>query len=205
MNGVCCRKLVANIEKVMDKIKIVENERLQTRILMNDVQLGNDISEKTTTKIEKYANIFRVLDIVFSSLRILCPNTEEIEETKEATMILERLWREMEINITPKAHILFVHAVPQFEALDGIADKVEDFVEKAHQEGKKLDHLTGRMNSNCYKQQQLLQLKTMWIGKNTIIEKAIVSVDNFSKRKFKNPTKRKEEAKPNCKKIRIKN
>ena len=125
------------------------------------------------------------MDVVFAGLRTMSPTEEEIVETKKATFVLETLWRNLELSITPKAHILFEHAVPQFEALGGIADKVEDFVEKSHQEGKRLDNLTSRMPSQCYRQQQLVQIQRLWRSNHPNIIEAIKKVRTFSKRNFK--------------------
>ena len=90
--------------------------------------------------------------LVFSKLRIIDPTVCEIEEMKLAIKGLEKVWDELDLSITPKMHILVHHTVDQIIWFDGIADKVEDFVEKSHQFGKKLDYLVARMNSQCFRQ-----------------------------------------------------
>ena len=80
--------------------------------------------------------------------------------------MLEQLWNKIEINITPKAHVMFTHAVEQFEMFGGIADKVEDFIEKAHQLGKKLEYLTSCLPTNCYFCKQLIHINRMWLQQN---------------------------------------
>ena len=59
--------------------------------------------------------------------------------------------------------ILFLHAMDQVYKFGGIADMVEDFVEKAHQEGKKLDHLVARMSSQSFRQQELVKIHRQWL------------------------------------------
>ena len=56
---------------------------------------------------------------------------------------------------------MFDHTLEQVIEFGGIADKVEDYVEKAHQIGKKLDHFTSRLKSNEYQHKQNIQIKRM--------------------------------------------
>ena len=84
----------------------------------------------------KDSSIFLKLWIFFFFLHVLEQTPEEIESTKTAIGVLEKLWREMGLKITPKAHILFMHTIKQVERFGGITDLVEDFVEKSHQASK---------------------------------------------------------------------
>ena len=70
---------------------------------------------------------------------------------------------------------------------NGIADMVEDFVEKAHQTGIRLDQVTARMKNGSFKNKQMTQIKRMWLHKNKKICQCISTVMNESKRKFRNP------------------
>ena len=103
--------------------------------------------------------------------------------------MLEQLWNKIEINITPKAHVMFTHAVEQFEMFGGIADKVEDFIEKAHQLGKKLEYLTSRLPTNCYRRKQLIHINRMWLHQNPDVLQQSKKVLTLSKRKMSNTTK----------------
>lgn len=85
------------------------------------------------------------------------PSDEEVEETKIAMKKLQAYWETAKISVTPKAHAFFVHGIDQMERFDGIADKVEDFLEKAHQTGKKLNNLTVRMPQK-FEQKQRTQI-----------------------------------------------
>ena len=56
---------------------------------------------------------------------------------------------------------MFVHTLQQVIEFDSIADKVEDYVEKAHQIGKKLDHFTSHLKTKEYSHKQNIQIKQM--------------------------------------------
>ena len=90
------------------------------------------------------------------------------------------------MNITPKAHILFVHAVEQVRRFGGIADLVEDFIEKAHQTGKQLDHLVARMCSQGFRQQELVKIRRQWLQSDPLVFRQVSKIRETRRRKFKN-------------------
>ena len=151
----------------------------KTKIKNNTIK-----KEKVTRVLDEYTNLFHVMDISFSCLRIIDPNEDEIKEAKKTNFVLEHIWQNIKLSITPKAHILFTHAMAQFELLGGTADKVEDFVEKSHQDGKKLDALTATMSNQCYRQQQLIHITRLWRKQDTCIKNTIKGVHSFAKRNF---------------------
>ena len=53
--------------------------------------------------------------------------------------------------------------------IEGVADKCEDFINRAHQTGKRLDYLTARM-PNDYEYKQIYQLKVSWRNTNPKVE-----------------------------------
>ena len=158
MNGVCCKRLLLHINEIMDEILIIATERIKEGQKENFKKKKLCSIERLTSVMENYINLFKVMDVSFSMLRITAPKNVDIEETKKAVVVLEKMWKNLKLSITPKAHIMFKHAVPQYELYGGLADKVEDFVEKAHQEGKRLEYLTSRIPSQCYEKQQLIQM-----------------------------------------------
>ena len=134
MNGVCCRRLLDNSGKIFEKIKEITAKRLGTnryRNSENDKQLLTEV-------IDKFEYLFELTDVVFSHLRIITPTEYEIADTERAIYELEKVWTDMEIYFTPKAHILFDHTMNQIRFFEGIADLVEDFIERSHQYGKNL-------------------------------------------------------------------
>ena len=146
MNGVCCRRLLDNIDTIFEEIRELCLERLllnkRRNVVSNEILLTNTINS--------FQFLFETMDNVFSGLRIISPVENKINNLQNAITVLESVWRELDLNITPKAHILFVHAVEQVRRFGGIADLVEDFIEKAHQTGKKLDHLVAQMCSQGF-------------------------------------------------------
>ena len=91
------------------------------------------------------------------------------------------LWRTVELSVTVKAHILFKHVVAQVKQFGGIADKVEDFVEKAHQDGRNLDELTKRMGTSFQKKQET-QLNRQWAATDPGVQRIKQEVSEASRR-----------------------
>ena len=100
------------------------------------------------SKLESYADLFQALDVTFSRLRTIYPTDDECDGLDLALRVLKRIWTTMAFSVTPKAHILFEHSSGQFRSFQGLVDKGEDFVEKAHQHGMRLAYIISRMSSN---------------------------------------------------------
>ena len=137
-----------------------------------------------TNTIDTFHYLLEITDVVFSHLRILSPTEEEIKETYEAIKMLENVWRDLDMYITPKAHILFSHTVQQIRFFDGIADLVEDFIKGFHQTGKKLDHLVARMSSQGFRKQELTKIRQQWISNDPEVLKQLSNIQRARKRKF---------------------
>ena len=88
MNGVCCRRLLDNVDSIFEKIRSLTVERLKTHVGRN---IKHDI-KVLTDKIEEFHYLFEITDIVFSHLRILSPTEDEIKETGKAIEMLENMW-----------------------------------------------------------------------------------------------------------------
>ena len=67
-----------------------------------------------------------------------------------------------------------------------IAGKVEDYVEKAHQIGKKLDHFTSRLKIRDYSQKENIQIKHMLLHQDNDVREQITHANVSLKRLFKN-------------------
>ena len=131
MNGVCCRRLLDNTKVIFEKVINLVHEKVS----MNIRRKNNNVSQLTEV-IDTFESLFECMDVVFSKLRILDPTMEEINEMTVGIKGLETLWIELDLSMTPKMHILCNHTIKQVKRFGGIADKVEDFVEKSHQVGK---------------------------------------------------------------------
>ena len=147
-----------HIGEILDTMKDIVSTWLRDQI---DANVNGCTFEELTSCFEQYHNLLRTLDHTFSLLRIPGPSKEEIDDIQDSLIVLEKLWRQIKISITPKAHVMFVHTLDQVIEFDSIADKVEDYVEKAHQIGKKLEHLTSHLKTKEYSHKQNIQIKQM--------------------------------------------
>lgn len=180
MNGVCCRRLLDNVETIFKKIRILTSEKMKLNTKRNfdvDIKIVTDV-------LTKFEYLFETTDLVFSNLRLLAPTEEEINETEKAIKVLEQVWKDLELYVTPKAHILFYHTIEQVRFFEGISDMVEDFIEKFHQVGKKLDHLVARMSSQGFRKQELAKIRRLWLSNDPVVLKQLAKVNNLRKRKI---------------------
>ena len=74
--------------------------------------------------------------------------------------------------------------MPQVRRLEGIADLVEDFVEKAHQEGKGYEEMTKRMAAG-FEAQEEVQIKRQWAASNPEVQTTKEDVTEGARRKRK--------------------
>ena len=197
MNGVCVRRFLEQSSFLMDKMTELVCER---RNINNGRRRYDNrcTSEELKETLNTYNDLFRVMDLVFSLLRIPAPTKYDIKNAKKAVAKLEEIWRGLNISETPKAHILFKHTVLQYELFGGIADKVEDFVEKSHQVGKRLEYLTSRLPSGDYQRKQHIHFQRMWMHQDPRVEQQILNVHTSRKRKISNPSMKSFEVKRQC-------
>ena len=200
LNGVDCRRLLNQLEGIIEEIKEVAEERLSNNIdkFPNDVEIS---MSELRNKLDSYSNLFSVMDVVFSLLRTPAPTEEEVKEAEEAIFVLQTMWKALDISETVKAHILFVHTIEQFQRVGGIADRVEDFIEKYHQKIKRLDHLTARMPNQCFREQQLTQIRRIHGSSHPTIQKQTAKIEGKARRKFKAPRRETEKSKKKKAKI----
>ena len=62
---------------------------------------------------DKFQDIFEVVDLVFYHLHILEPASGDMEETKKSISVLKYLWKYFGLKRGPKLHILFDHTMKQ--------------------------------------------------------------------------------------------
>ena len=180
MNGVCCRRLLDSVEIIFEEVNKLVKIKLESQ-----GKQENDVM-KLTAVVSIFKSLFEWMDMVFSKLRILDPTENEIEEMKRSISALEKLWMQLDLSITPKFHILTTHIIEQIIRFGGIADKVEDFIEKSHQIGKKLDKLVARIKSQCFCKQDLVKIRRQWLQTDPSVASQMISVNDSRKRKFRN-------------------
>ena len=184
MNGVCCIRLLDHNEEVMNHVERKCLERIQ---IQHDI--GSPCSEKEVKdEIGKFKEFFKSMDALIALLHQVWPTEEEIKMAYEAAKFVEEDWNALGLSIPIKAHVLTKHAPAQFEEFQGIQDLVEDYIERGHQIGKKLDYLTARM-PQTFKTKQNYQIKQLHKNNLPPVLKKIQEVQDASKRNFKRDRK----------------
>ena len=94
----------------------------------------------------------------YRCMRTLTITDDLITKTKDHICKTMILWRKLKILVTPSAHLFEDHIVYQMKNIDGgLADKSEDHIERAHQDGKRSERkYCGVAN---FQQSQISQLK----------------------------------------------
>ena len=152
-NGVSCRKILDNIESIMQETE---------KVVISERKKPSKISDKgVLTKLKSYEKLFQMMDATLSQMNIMNPTQLEIKEFENRKNEMMKLWRKLNISITTKAHLLEHHAHQQLKEFKGIMDKVEHHVEREHQVGLRLLALT--RNIRRYEDRTLSQLKNMEI------------------------------------------
>ena len=90
----------------------------------------------------------------------------------------------MELSVTPKAHLIFVHAADDQLKFGGLGDKIEDPIKKRHQEQVRLDAILNKMTCS-FAQKMHTQLKYKWRNTNPLVMEQITKVQLSNKRKRK--------------------
>ena len=151
-------------------------------------------------KLDKYAMAMSLLDIVWSSVRGpagLLPDAAFLARLKTDIDLAKNAWIAAGLNIAgnPKAHITFDgHLLRAVIRYGGIADKLEDWIEKDHQKWKKQQQLTWQMKD--FKQQQVRQLKNIRLAENTQVVRLATETNKLRER---NTKQKREENRPSRK------
>ena len=98
---------------------------------------------------------------------------------------MKRLWHEMNLSETPKAHLIFEHASDDQAAFDGIGDKIEDPIEKRHQEQMRIDHILSKMHGG-FKARMKTQHRYEWRNNDPGVLKQIQQVYKHTSRNKRN-------------------
>jgi hypothetical protein len=104
-------------------------------------------NEEVAKQLNTYVDFFTVFDTVFSNSRTAVGKLSEVkeEETYKAIQLGLKMWRDFEMNISPKLHVLEDHLFSQLSLFQGLGDYSEDFVEQAHQIGMREEARTFAM------------------------------------------------------------
>ena len=93
------------------------------------------------------------MDRFFSILRTKCDDIQEqhYELADRFVPALLEKWRGFGFRVTPKLHSIEDHAAIVVNFFKGIGDYCEDFIERAHQDTAKEQHLAGRLKDRTKK------------------------------------------------------
>ena len=181
LTGGAILKLLQNHDIIMDEITLVCHEYIsnhqtnQYAMHMPSVTEFNDI-------LDSHRALFKAQDAVYAHLRLINPSPDEMAETRERISIMKKLWVMMCLSITPKAHLIFDHSADDQLKYGGIGDKIEDPLEKRHQEQMRLDHILNKM-TGCFKHKMTTQLKYEWRNTHPLVMDHIDSVHSLTRRK----------------------
>ena len=70
--------------------------------------------------IDLHQKLFKAHDAVYAHLRLINPTSVDKRETRDRITVMRKLWCEMDLSITPKAHLIFEHTADDQEKYNGI-------------------------------------------------------------------------------------
>ena len=133
LTGGSILKLLQNHDKIMDDITQVCHGYIS-----NHQDTNSNIPMPSIEEFDKILSahraLFKAQDAAYAHLRLIDPTTQEMAATRERIGIMKILWLAMGLSLTPKAHLIFDHAANDQLKYGGLGDKIEDPLEKRHQE-----------------------------------------------------------------------
>ena len=70
-----------------------------------DKEWDENVVSKLTGVLNIFKSSFECMDLVFFELHILDPTDTEIKELRKAVQAFEKLWLDLDLNVTPKFQI----------------------------------------------------------------------------------------------------
>ena len=176
LTGGAARKILDNVDAIMDElIEVAKIALRKTRQEKGSEYVATE--EEMIAVLEQHRQLLKAQDLVYAGLRKIDPTNREMEQTRKALGMMERLWVRMEFSKTPKAHLLFDHAADEQVRWGGLGDKIEDPLEKRHQDQKNLYDVIKRI-PNVTRQFEI-QNKREWALSNPI---SLEVLDNVYKK-----------------------
>jgi hypothetical protein len=133
---------MTNSGSIMDDVKVA--------LLQIDQGSRYCDDEEIVSFTEKYKYILQVFDVVFLTCHIASSHIKENDIIELQNFVTEamRLWRGLQLNITPKAHDVDDHLCDQIRIHNGIGDLTEDFMEQSHRTGIRHNQRSRSMKDN---------------------------------------------------------
>ena len=188
LTGGAAKKLIDNVDSIMDELIVVAKDALRQTHLSKGTECVPR-EEEMLAVLEEHRQLLKAQDLVYSGLRKISPTNREMEQTRKALELMERLWSNMKFSKTPKAHLLFDHAADEQVRWGGLGDKIEDPLEKRHQDQINLYNVYKRIPDD--RKQFSCQNKREWAFSDPTSQEILDKVNNNKKRQPREKTKRK--------------
>jgi hypothetical protein len=197
LNGNSCRKQMEKAKEWSEKMAELEIfDPNQSRLTKQDM----------VDEIAKFGKMLGMFDSIFAQVRGveagLLPTDEQVGALAEIIEQTRVLWVGSGWSTDqPKWHLLFDgHLVDQVRLFWGLADKLDDVIEKAHQPWKREKERT--WNIKNFKMQQKQQLAAVRKRNHFKIRAELEITRQLRKRTFKNDKERKRKAEAKVEGIR---
>jgi hypothetical protein len=181
LTGGAILKLLEKHEIIMDDITHVCHEYISNH-KSGKYSVHMPSIDNFDKVLDAHRCLFKAQDAAYAHLRLINPTTKEMAETRERIAIMKILWLQMGLSITPKAHLVFDHAADDQLKYGGIGDKIEDPLEKRHQEQMRLDNILNKM-SGGFQKKMTTQLKYEWRNTHPLVMDHIACVHSLTTRK----------------------
>jgi hypothetical protein len=138
-NGKATIKLLSDAQKVIDAVKDF--------ILTKVPEATRCSDDEVIKQMNVFVDFFTVFDSIFSNSRTPVGHLSELkeEETNKGIALGLKMWRDLDMSVSPKLHVLEDHLYSQLSLFKGLGDYSEDFVEQAHQVGMREEARTFAM------------------------------------------------------------
>ena len=163
-----------------------KNEEIINRIrdIFIEMNKGTVSENKIDIYFKDHRQILSEMDNAYRCMRTLTVTDELISKTKDHVCQTMLLWRKLKIPVTPSAHLFEDHIVHQMEnIIGGLADKSEDHIERAHQDGKRSERKYCGVTN--FQQSQISQLKCNDLITNRIVKLKSQQIKIETTRKLK--------------------
>ena len=132
---------------------------------------------------QNFKNVFVLWDGAFSLARTKYPTSDHSQKYQQFINAAVIGHVNLGLTITPKVHLMFKHVSWQMDNITGgLGDKMEDWIEKSHQDGKQL-RARFRTITNLQERANARARVVHWDTTPVIINQ-ILTVEKLSKRKY---------------------
>lgn len=178
-------RMLRHHNSVCDAIRNILLEHVDRR----DIDPGTDIDAEIATFMLGIKDVLRVFGVLYSWMsQTKQLSLEEIVDFGKLCKEFGKIWRHTYpgTSITPKLHLIEVHAPIQMSMFGCLGDKIESAVERIHNTCNKSGRVLASVRK--YEDRTRLMLSRRAVGASPEVQSVINAVQASAKRKFK-PTK----------------